>query len=101
VRLGLPFDDERWERIAVHTAASWVVFADAGRGWLVGEPYRDLAYQASNVPPLDTFLSDVGAGIDFGSGGIADVVSFGVYVAKSVTRPGQPANFIVRVRRRF
>jgi len=58
-------------------------------------------YPASRLPPLRTFLSDVGGGIDLGSGGIADVVSFGVYVAKSVSRPSQPANVFVRVRRRF
>ncbi|AHG90133.1 hypothetical protein J421_2596 [Gemmatirosa kalamazoonensis] len=101
VHLGLPFGDALWEHVAVHTAARWVVFADAGRGWLVGDAYRDLVYPASKFPPLSTFLSDVGAGIDFGSGGVADVASFGLYVAKSVSRPSQPANVFVRVRRRF
>jgi hypothetical protein len=101
VHLGLPFNDDLWDRVAVHTAANWVLFADAGRGWLVGERYEDLVYRASQLPPPSTFLADIGGGIDFGSGGVADVVSFGVYVAKSVTRPSQPANVFVRVRRRF
>jgi hypothetical protein len=101
VHLGLPFSDELWEHVAVHTAARWVVFADAGRGWLVGDPYRDLVYKPSQFPQLNSFLSNVGGGIDFGSGGVADVASFGVYVAKSVSRPSQPANVFVRVRRRF
>ena len=101
LHVGLPFNESLWEHVAVHTAARWVVFADAGRGWLVGDAYRDLVYQPSKFPPLRTFLSDVGGGIDFGSGGVADVASFGVYLAKSVSRPDQPANVFVRVRRRF
>lgn len=101
LHIGVPFDDSYLERVAVHTQASWVVFADAGRGWLVGDRDGEIAYPSGEVPPLSTFLSDIGAGIDFGSGGKADVASFGVYVAKSLSRPDQPANVIVRVRRRF
>jgi hypothetical protein len=101
LHIGLPFTRSYWERVAVHTRASWVVFADAGRGWLVGEPEGDITYRTSQFPPLSTFLSDLGAGVDFGSGGTADVASFGVYVAKSLSRPDQPANVFVRIRRRF
>jgi hypothetical protein len=101
LHVGLPFGDSLWERVAVHTAVNWVLFADAGRGWLIGDAYEDLVYRAGQLPRASSFLADVGGGIDFGSGGVADVVSFGVYVGKSVTRPGQPANVFVRVRRRF
>jgi len=101
LHVGLPFDGDLWDHVAVHTGASWVVFADAGRGWLIGDSQSELAYRSRELPPLSTFLSDLGAGIDFGSGGTADVASFGVYVAKSLSRPSQPANVFVRVRRRF
>jgi hypothetical protein len=101
LHVGLPFNAMYWERVAVHTRASWVLFADAGRGWLVGDRAGSISYGTSQLPPLSTFLSDIGGGIDFGSGGKADVASFGVYVAKSVSRASQPANVFVRVRRRF
>jgi hypothetical protein len=41
-----------------------------------------------SLPGFSTFLSDVGAGVDFGHPhGRRDVGPFGVYVAKSVSRP--------------
>jgi hypothetical protein len=44
----------------------------------------------------------VGAGVDFGHPhGRRDVGPFGIYVAKSVSRPDQAPNVFVRVRRRF
>jgi len=45
------------------------------------------------VPPLSTFRTDVGLGLDFGG--------IGVYCAKSVSSPTEPANFFVRLRHRF
>jgi hypothetical protein len=79
-----------------------VVFADAGRGWLVGERGAgDLVYERNAFPSVGTFLSDVGVGIDFGQNPTNDVAGFGLYVAKSLSRPSQPANVFVRVRRRF
>lgn len=75
-------------------APQWVAFADAGRGWLVGERQDDLQYPASTfLPSLDTFRTDVGLGIDM------RVV--GLYVAKAVSHSKEPANFFVRVRHRF
>jgi hypothetical protein len=70
------------------------VFADAGRGWLVG-PGRvgDIQYRAAQVPALRTFRTDVGAGLDF------DVIGF--FVAKSTSHPDESANFFVRLRHRF
>jgi hypothetical protein len=78
-------------------SAAWVVFADAGRGWNVGEPAAGdstgLLYARDRLPPLSTFRSDVGIGLDFGG--------FGVYCAKSVSTPKEPANFFVRLKHRF
>jgi surface antigen Omp85-like protein len=88
---------------------SLVLFADAGRGWLVepggGEPdaplppgpapvpVRDLLYSAWTIPPLGTFRTDIGAGVDLGL--------FGIYVAKSLSESGEPMNVFLRARRRF
>lgn len=72
----------------------WVAFADAGRGWLVGERQDELQYPGSTVlPSLDSFRTDVGLGIDM------RVIGF--YVAKAVSDSKEPANFFVRVRHRF
>ena len=83
--------------------ASWVLFADAGRGWLV-DPARPsaLALGRGQLPSLGSWLADVGAGVDVGHGrATGDVGAFGLYVAKSVSSPRQPLNFLVRVQRRF
>jgi len=70
-----------------------VAFVDAGRGWLVGTRSRGLRYGSGTVPPRDSFRSDVGLGVDFGI--------LGVYAAKAVSVPKEPANVFVRVSRRF
>lgn len=70
-----------------------VVFVDAGRGWLVGPPAGTLQYRSGSIPPFGTFRTDVGLGLDLGL--------LGVYAAKSVSDASQPANFFLRVRRRF
>jgi hypothetical protein len=73
--------------------ASWVIFADAGRGWLVGTPAGDNStYERDKLPPLSTFRSDVGLGFDFGG--------LGIYGAKAVSTP-EPVNVFVRLHRRF
>lgn len=73
----------------------WVVFADVGRGWLVGQPVpqRTLIYERNDIPPLSTFRSDIGVGLDFGK--------IGVYIAKALSTPKEPLNFFVRLRHRF
>jgi len=70
-----------------------VAFVDAGRGWLVGPPAGTLQYRKGSIPPFGTFRTDVGLGLDLGL--------IGIYVAKAVSDASQPANFFLRVRRRF
>lgn len=71
----------------------WVLFADAGRGWLVGSRDGDLSYPSDALPRFSTFRTDVGAGLDFGD--------IGLFMAKSVSDAKQPVNFFVRIKRRF
>lgn len=70
-----------------------VAFADAGRGWLVGDRSSGLRYPRWSIPPLGSFRTDVGLGLDLGI--------FGVYAAKAVTVAKEPANIFLRVNRRF
>jgi hypothetical protein len=80
--------------IGVDRPASWVLFANSGRGWLVeGGADDGIRYDAGRLPPLRTFRSDIGGGLDFGW--------IGFFVAKSVSDPGEPANFFMRLRHRF
>jgi hypothetical protein len=72
----------------------WVLFADAGRGWLVGpRDAQGLTYPSGSVPPLHSYRADVGGGLDFSV--------LGVFAAKSVSNSSEPLNFFVRVRHRF
>ena len=87
-------DDEDDWRFRVDTDAQWVVFADAGRGWRVGPTGGDdVHFTKKEFPSLETFHTDVGIGLQ------TDVIGF--YVAKSVSDSKEPANFFVRVRKRF
>jgi hypothetical protein len=76
-----------------HSDGTWVVFADAGRGWLVGPPSGTLTYERDRLPPLGTFRTDIGAGFDFGG--------VGFYVAKALSVTKEPARLFVRLRHRF
>jgi hypothetical protein len=79
-----------------HYLGSWVVFVDAGRGWLVGPeaPGGTMTYSRGTIPPLSTWRTDVGLGMDF------DAV--GVYVAKAVGGADKlPPNFFIRLTKRF
>jgi len=40
------------------------LFADAGRGWRVGARDNGLTYSRTSFPPLSTFRSDIGFGLD-------------------------------------
>jgi hypothetical protein len=50
-------------------------------------------YDARKLPPLSTFRTDLGAGVD--------LRLIGLYVAKAVSDTHEPLNFFVRVRHRF
>jgi hypothetical protein len=86
-------DDDGGLTLGWHADGVWVLFADAGRGWLVGDRQGTLQYERDGIPSVGTFRTDVGLGIEF------DPV--GLYVAKSVSEAKQPANVFVRLRRRF
>ena len=76
-----------------HRDGSWVVFADAGRGWLVGAPNGTLSYASGRIPSFNTFRSDIGGGLDFGG--------VGFYLAKAMASSGEPLRAFVRLRHRF
>jgi hypothetical protein len=92
-RLGFREGSQWWADRGLKSP-QWVAFADAGRGWLVGDRQGELQYPSKTVlPPLDTFRTDVGLGLD------ARIIGF--FVAKAVSHRNEPANFVVRVRHRF
>jgi hypothetical protein len=80
-----------WWPTELHTP-TWVLFADAGRGWRA----RDdgvTTHPIQSFPDFKTFETDAGFGLDFGAAAF--------FVAKSVSDRKEPANFIVRLSRRF
>lgn len=90
---GLLDQERRRRRFGWGRSAEWVVFADAGRGWLVGPRVGDLQYGAGTFPGLHTFRADVGVGLRLDD--------LGLYLAKSVTDPHTPLNFFARLQPRF
>ena len=87
-----------WRDVGRHPGAQWVIFADAGRGWLLEDattaPVDGLTYPSGTLlPRFGTFRTDVGAGMDVGP--------VGVFMSKAVSQSGVPANFFVRLRHRF
>jgi hypothetical protein len=88
------FGDSEWDDlIQAGENAAWIVFFDAGRGWLVRSGSGSAGYGSSQLPPLSTFRTDAGVGLD--------VRLIGFYVAKSLSDPREPLNFFVRLRHRF
>jgi len=85
--------DDSWRGGGWRHRAQWVVFTDAGRGWLVGDRVGELQYEKDQLPSLSTFKTDIGVGFDAGL--------IGFYIAKSVSDSKEPPNFFVRVSRRF
>ncbi len=75
---------------------AWILFADAGRGWLVGTPDGSVTYHASTLPPLASFRTDAGVGVTLGP--------FGFYVAQPISPwtggAGGP-RFVIRLQQRF
>ena len=68
----------------------FVVFGDAGQAWLVGRgPGR---VPSNRLPGLDSWIADLGLGIDWGG--------FGVYVAKAINAD-QPVRVTARIEHRF
>ena len=76
-----------------YSDAAVVVFVDAGRGWRVDERSDVLGVPGRKFPPLSSFQSDVGVGIDLSL--------FGVYVAKALSVKDEPVNVFVRLQHRF
>ncbi len=87
-------DEERdFRRSGWGRGTQFVIFADAGRGWLVGPGDGKLVVGKGQFPSLSTFRTDVGLGI------VLDDV--GVYVAKALGNGSAPLNVIVRLKPRF
>lgn len=83
---------DEWWRPGFNGRGQWVLFADAARGWRVGGG-NPAVRQDRGLPPLSSFRSSLGTGVDFGP--------IGFYIAKSVTTAKEPVNFVVRLGRRF
>lgn len=84
-------DDARRNRFRADGA--WIFFADAGRGWLVNSPNDPLNLGRRDLPPLSSYRTDIGLGLDF------DLI--GVYLAKALSVPQEPAHVFVRLHHRF
>lgn len=89
----LSFSDRSGRRNRFRADGQWVLFYDAGRGWLVNAPSSPLNLGRRELPPLSTYRTDIGAGLDFDQ--------FGVYLAKALSVPTEPLNVFLRVRHRF
>jgi len=88
--------DADWWTPGFNSRTSWVLFADAGRGWRVngGLPNDPLYMGRNEIPRLSTFSMDVGGGIDFGG--------LGLYWAKALNNSSDDGvRFIVRLQSRF
>lgn len=95
VRIDVP-GNRAWWRDDMHfgNEAAWVVFADAGRGWLVGERQEGrMHYPAGELPPIASFRTDMGVGLELGG--------FGLFAAKAISDGDEPVNFLIRLRHRF
>ena len=93
--LRISYSDERdgVRRTRFRADGAWVFFTNAGRGWLVNAPGTPLNYGRRDFPPLSTYRTDFGAGLDF------DLL--GIYAAKALSAPDEPVNVFLRVRHRF
>ena len=86
--------DRRWVFSRMKADGAWVVFANSGRGWLVGPRGSNaMLYPNGSVPDIRSWRTDLGGGFDFGN--------FGVYVAQAVSESGLSPNVYLRLGRRF
>lgn len=90
--------EKGWGTMRWRPAAEWVLFADAGRGWLVDETSDGaltdaLRLRPSALPGIGRLRTDVGAGVRIGE--------LGLYVSRSVNGPEHGVNLVVRLRERF
>jgi hypothetical protein len=90
---GILDQDREWRRRGWGRGTKWVVFANAGRGWLVGEPDGARTMSKGRLPDLSTFQTDIGFGL------LLDDI--GVYASKALSQGGSPVNFHIRLRPRF
>ena len=90
---GVLDEDRDWRRRGWGRGPQVVVFADAGRGWLVGASDNRRTFSPSQLPSLYTFQTDIGIGL------VLD--DLGVYVAKAVSQGELPMKFFIRLRPRF
>ena len=82
---------DRWWHFGDLTPA-WVLFADVGRGWTTPADLAPYSH-GTGLPPLSSFRTSIGAGLDLGD--------FGIYLAKAVSTPDEAVNVVVRLGRRF
>ncbi len=87
------FGDRRWFPGLRRADGAFVLFANGGRGWLVGTPTDALHLRPGAFPTMRHWNADVGAGLDFGS--------FGVYVAQAVSESTLKPNVYLRLGHRF
>ena len=87
--------DDDWWRPGFNGRTSWVLFADAGRGWMVSQAGAATSgYDRNSIPSLDSFKLDIGAGVDFSG--------FGLYWAKALRNAGNEGiRFTMRLQHRF
>jgi hypothetical protein len=93
IRISISDGDARARRNRFRADGAWVFFADAGRGWLVNGPGSPLNYRRTELPPLSSYRTDIGGGLDFDQ--------IGIYLAKALSEPTEPLNVFLRVRHRF
>jgi hypothetical protein len=79
--------------LGLHRDGAWVLFADAGRGWLVGPRDGLLRYPSAAFPAPSSFLTDAGVGF------VIDPV--GVYLAKGLSYIQERPHVEIRVQHRF
>ena len=85
-----PEDEGSKSIFASLTGPDFVVFGDAGQGWLVGNGPGHIP--SDKLPSLGSWIGDLGFGIDWGG--------FGIYLAKAVTS-GEPVRVTLRLDHRF